>query len=232
MKLCIVAASLALVASPGLARQGSQASKPTVEGYLCTFAGQCGGSVVPAPTRDAPETKGFRLARPGGSADVVPTRSRAEAPIRRAAGVASSRGRAERRRSTGAAAPQAVAYADRGAVTPGAGRRADLMIGFELNSDRLTAVGRDAAKVFAQSLLMPQLRDKRFLIEGHTDERGGRAINGPLSARRAQRVAEFLIQNGVDPSRLHTKGLGSSAPLPGHRATDPANRRVEAELLS
>jgi outer membrane protein OmpA-like peptidoglycan-associated protein len=79
---------------------------------------------------------------------------------------------------------------------------------------------------------MPELRGKRFLIEGHTDERGGQGVNMPLSARRAQRVADFLVAEGVERSRLQTRGLGSSAPLPGQRAASPANRRVEAELIS
>ncbi|WP_169715669.1 OmpA family protein [Sphingomonas mucosissima] len=106
------------------------------------------------------------------------------------------------------------------------------MIGFELNSDRLTPEGRASARIFAQSLLTPELRAKRFLIAGHTDERGGRGVNMPLSIRRAARVAEFLRAQGVEADRLETRGLGSTAPLPGLSASNPANRRVEAELIS
>ena len=88
-----------------------------------------------------------------------------------------------------------------------------------------------SARIFAQSLMRPELAGKRFLIEGHTDLRGGRALNVPLSERRAQAVADFLASQGVDRSRLVPRGLGSDVPLPGHRSTDPANRRVEAALL-
>ncbi|MFA9973128.1 OmpA family protein, partial [Xanthomonas euvesicatoria] len=109
--------------------------------------------------------------------------------------------------------------------------RPDLMIGFHLKSDQLTPEGREAAQVFARSLQMPELRDRRFLIEGHTDLRGGRALNQSLSSRRAQAVADYLASLGVDRSRLQARGLGYSAPLPGHAVTDPANRRVEAELI-
>lgn len=244
MTMRFLTASLAtLVAMPAFAQQAPAPAVPSVAGYLCTFAGKCDGADSGTDTamRDAPETKGFRLARSGGGdaaesatpASVTSTRrSSRVTTISAPAGRASSRraysaGETRRANMGGSAALAAT----RTAAVPGA-RRADLMIGFELNSDRLSAVGRESARVFAQSLLMPELRGKRFLIEGHTDERGGSGVNMPLSARRAQRVAEFLVAEGVERDRLQTRGLGSSTPLPGTRATNPANRRVEAELIS
>ena len=110
--------------------------------------------------------------------------------------------------------------------------RANLSIAFELGSDRMTPDGIATARVFYQSLMTSQLRDQRFLIEGHTDASGDAARNLDLSRRRAQAVADFLISQNVDPARLEVKGRGSAIPLPGHRKTDPANRRVEAELIS
>lgn len=237
--LFMVAATAAL---PAAAQQSSASKAPSVAGYLCTFAGKCDGVEAAVETREAPETKGFRLARataetpPSTTSSTVNTR--AAARTARAAGNARHRGpisygagsAGETRRAnlaTANAAPSRVTTS-----APGAGRRADLMIGFELNSDRLTPEGRESARVFARSLMMPELRSKRFLIEGHTDESGGRGINMPLSMRRAARVAEFLRAQGVEAARLETRGLGSTAPLPGLSATNPANRRVEAELIS
>lgn len=239
MTMRILTASLTMLAAvPASAQQAPAPAAPSVAGYLCTFAGKCGnGADAEQATRDAPETKGFRLARSGGgdtSASPTATRRSSRAPsVTAPAGRSAAARRAysageTRRANMGSSA---ALVAPRMAAVPG-GRRADLMIGFELNSDRLTAVGRQSARVFAQSLLMPELRDKRFLIEGHTDERGGSGVNVPLSARRAQRVADFLVAQGVARDRLQTRGLGSSAPLPGQQPTDPANRRVEAELIS
>ncbi|WP_185206323.1 OmpA family protein [Sphingomonas sp. NBWT7] len=244
MTMRMLTVSLAMLAAVPATAQRAPASTPSVAGYLCTFAGKCDdaadGAAVEQATRDAPETKGFRLARSGGGdtpvasarptttrrssriATIAPPRNRA-APARPAYSAGETR-RANMGSSAALVAPRLAAVSG--------GRRADLMIGFELNSDRLTAVGRQSARVFAQSLLMPELRDKRFLIEGHTDERGGSGVNVPLSARRAQRVADFLVAQGVARDRLQTRGLGSSAPLPGQQSTDPANRRVEAELIS
>jgi len=105
------------------------------------------------------------------------------------------------------------------------------MIGFKLNSSQITADGQAKARVFAKSLLMPELSGKRFLIEGHTDSLGGLSANMDLSRRRAQAVADFLSQQGVERSRIEVRGFGPSMPLSGRSASDTRNRRVEAKLI-
>ena len=232
MTLRIALVSMAaLIATPAVAGQAPAARTPTVEGYLCTFAGKCDGATPDRVTRDAPETRGFRLARPGEGAEASPPAPVARTQRRPARSAVAERSGRSGRSSVGTRA-YAAAAAAAPTANPGSGRRADLMIGFELNSDRLTPQGEAAAQVFAKSLLMPELQGHRFRIEGHTDERGGRGINVPLSVRRAQRVADYLIARGVSPARLETRGFGSSQPLPGRSAASPANRRVEAELIS
>jgi len=218
-----------LITAPAVAQEpASSRATPTVDGYLCTFAGKCNGETVPQATRDAPETRGFRLARPTTAVKMSSSASRRSpsAGLTRTPRPPRSYGRAAAR-GYAAVTPEVSAPA-----TPAAGtRRADLLIGFELNSARLTSEGTYAAQIFARSLLLPELRDRRFRIEGHTDLRGGRAVNTSLSALRAKAVADYLVVLGVDRDRLEARGYGSSAPLPGRPVTDPANRRVEAELI-
>jgi outer membrane protein OmpA-like peptidoglycan-associated protein len=213
-----------------------EAKTPSVESYLCTFAGKCGaGAALPTATRDAPDTKGFRLAKPAsatdaGSAALRSSASQSRAAVRPPVQPQRHYGQAARRANYAAAAPAAGAV---GVAATGMGRpRADLMIGFERNSAQLTAEGTRAAQVFARSLLMPELTGKRFLIEGHTDLRGGPRINVPLSAARAKAVADYLVILGVDGKRLEVRGYGASVPLSGRAKSDPVNRRVEAELIS
>ncbi|MGJ3627067.1 hypothetical protein AB5I41_09360 [Sphingomonas sp. MMS24-JH45] len=43
-----------------------------------------------------------------------------------------------------------------------------------INSDRLTDDAKARARVFATALMTPELRGKRFRIEGHTNSRGAR----------------------------------------------------------
>jgi outer membrane protein OmpA-like peptidoglycan-associated protein len=69
----------------------------------------------------------------------------------------------------------------------------------------------------------------KFSIEGHTDNQGNKAINQPLSEKRAAAVMAWLSGKGIDSARLKTKGFGDSKPIdtndtPEGRAN---NRRVE-----
>jgi outer membrane protein OmpA-like peptidoglycan-associated protein len=107
----------------------------------------------------------------------------------------------------------------------------DLRLSFLLGSAQLTDQAQEEAKVFAEALRRPELSGKRFLIEGHTDSSGSRALNMDLSKRRAQAVADYLTSLGVTSDRLQVRGYGPDRPLPGHRPSSPDNRRVEAELL-
>lgn len=72
-------------------------------------------------------------------------------------------------------------------------------------------------------------------VYGHTDPSGGDAINIPLSQQRAQSVASYLGQRGVQMQRIATQGFGSSRPLQGNtNATESeraANRRVEIRIV-
>jgi outer membrane protein OmpA-like peptidoglycan-associated protein len=231
----MTAAMVSPLVQGGAHAQQAVQSAPTVASYLCTFAGKCDGDTnASTPTRDAPETKGFRLARPGGATAQNDGAAPAPAGTPAAAIDRPARRGGERVRRATASMPNGALLAANTAATSGSlvGRRADLMVGFDLDSARLNAQGLDAARVFAQSLLTPELSGKRFLIQGHTDLRGGRAYNMTLSQRRARAVADFLVSQGVDRSRLETHGYGPDMPLPGHVSSDPANRRVEAELLS
>ena len=202
---------LGLIAATPAAAQDSDVSE-----YLCKFAGECGGvPVEPAVEKEAPATKGFRLARASTPAPAADATRAAPRPAAARAVTAPARTAAVR-------APRA---------TPPAGARADLRISFQSGSDQMTDVGVQKAQVFAKSLQYPALSAKRFLIEGHTDSVGAYSSNVDLSRRRAQAVADYLVAQGVDRSRLEVKGFGPDQPLAGRSKADGANRRVEAQLL-
>jgi len=77
--------------------------------------------------------------------------------------------------------------------------------------------------------LMNDDPELRFSIEGHTDNQGGKGINGPLSERRAAAVMSWLEGKGVDASRLKSAGFGDTKPLDSNRTAEGRanNRRVE-----
>ena len=66
-------------------------------------------------------------------------------------------------------------------------------------------------------------------IEGHTDNTGTANYNRILSQRRANAVADILVNNGVPPARLYAVGRGEDEPVASNlSATGRAqNRRVE-----
>ena len=51
------------------------------------------------------------------------------------------------------------------------------------------------------------------LIEGHADERGTREYNLALGARRADSVRSFLVENGVEDSRISVVSYGKERPF-------------------
>nr|WP_211051437.1 OmpA family protein [Parasphingorhabdus halotolerans] len=70
-------------------------------------------------------------------------------------------------------------------------------------------------------------------VLGHTDSTGTDAYNQALSERRAESVANFLSNSGVQRARLATKGYGESQPIATNTTEEgrAANRRVEIKIV-
>ena len=106
----------------------------------------------------------------------------------------------------------------------------DLLITFELGSDRLSALAKANLEEFAKALNAPVLLDRTFSVDGHTDARGADSMNTALSERRASVVVSYLASLGVDRERLHARGFGESRPRIEDDPFAGANRRVEATM--
>jgi outer membrane protein OmpA-like peptidoglycan-associated protein len=116
-----------------------------------------------------------------------------------------------------------------------AGNRArgyDLLIGFANGSAQMTEQAKANARVFAKALQTPQLAGARFAIDGHTNAVGARDYNLGLSQSRAQAVADFLIAEGVDASRMEIHGYGFDRLSDSTSPASGTNRRVEARRLN
>ena len=76
------------------------------------------------------------------------------------------------------------------------------------------------------------LHPERFVkISGHTDNTGGEQYNLSLSKRRADVVAEYLVNNGVNIKRVKTFGRGSAQPLEENSTDEGRSKNRRVELL-
>lgn len=77
-----------------------------------------------------------------------------------------------------------------------------------------------------------QFNQNTIEIVGYTDSTGARQHNMDLSLARAQSVATYLTSQGVDGSRLSSRGMGPDQPIATNATADgrAQNRRVEVNL--
>ena len=103
---------------------------------------------------------------------------------------------------------------------------------FATNSSNLNPDA--AANVTQLGETLKKYADTNVVVEGHTDNSGSDAINQPLSQRRAQAVANTIINDGVDASRVTATGYGSTQPVADNStaAGKAANRRVEVAIFA
>jgi outer membrane protein OmpA-like peptidoglycan-associated protein len=103
---------------------------------------------------------------------------------------------------------------------------------FELDSDALQPVGVAMLHEVARELA--RRPDIELLeIQGYADQRGSEDYNEKLSARRAQRVLDWLVEHGVDRARLQVAAKGASEPVEAgeEEAQYEQNRRVVFRVL-
>ena len=86
----------------------------------------------------------------------------------------------------------------------------------------------------AISTLLKQRPEIKVLIIGYTDNLGQPENNLRVSNERASAVREFLVGQGIDPTRLEAKGMGSQNPIASNdtQMGRQANRRIEFLIAS
>jgi outer membrane protein OmpA-like peptidoglycan-associated protein len=102
-------------------------------------------------------------------------------------------------------------------------------------SDVLFDVGKATLKEGAVanvrkiSAVLKQYPNHQISVEGYTDSQGSDTFNQKLSEDRASSVKQALIEGGVDPVLISSKGLGKASPVASNETAEgrQANRRVE-----
>ncbi len=113
----------------------------------------------------------------------------------------------------------------RGAGGPGTGLARVIYFDFDsyLVKDEFRPIIDQHAKVLAAD------RKKKVMIEGHTDERGGREYNLALGQKRSEAVLKSLVLMGATDGQLEAVSYGKERPAVSgsDEAAWAKNRRAE-----
>lgn len=103
----------------------------------------------------------------------------------------------------------------------------------DFNSGRSTLLTDDLTELNRLVNVLKENKQMNIFIYGHTDSSGDSKTNKRLSQRRADVVARYLMQNGIDKKRINTKGYGESFPKENNGTVEgrKLNRRVDVYLV-
>lgn len=102
------------------------------------------------------------------------------------------------------------------------------VIKFDNGSDSVSAEFANKLAVVANMMSQPNMSKVLLRVEGHASATGAAITNQRLTERRADRVAQILVQRyGISPSRLEPLGYGYDKPGVGRDPAHPDNRRVQ-----
>lgn len=108
-----------------------------------------------------------------------------------------------------------------------------MMINFEFNSIKFLPDSYPLLDSVGQMMNLDDVKDKRVIIEGHTDALGRDEYNQRLSERRALAIKRYLVSRyAVDEKRLVILGKGESDLYDQRNPKNAINRRVQFKPLS
>jgi outer membrane protein OmpA-like peptidoglycan-associated protein len=116
---------------------------------------------------------------------------------------------------------------------PDTGAFTGVIEGIFFDVDQATIKKTAAPKLDAAIETLKKHPSMRIEISGHTDSKGNDAYNVDLSQRRAEAVKQYMVERGIDASRIQTRGAGENEPIASNstRAGRAQNRRIEFKLL-
>lgn len=104
-------------------------------------------------------------------------------------------------------------------------------VNFEIGKSELLPAAIVQLDTFIKNI--KEYPDTRWRIEGYTDNTGPYNLNMKISSQRAISVSNYLIDHGIDDSRLVVFGYGPDYPV-GDNSTEfgrALNRRVTIEII-
>ncbi len=101
---------------------------------------------------------------------------------------------------------------------------------FILDKDELTAESAIKAKQVFDEIIKREIAE--IIIVGHTDTAASVSYNDKLSKRRAEKMQQSLVDAGISPDIIKTRGAGEHELLieTPDNTPEPKNRRVEIDV--
>jgi len=104
-----------------------------------------------------------------------------------------------------------------------------LNIDYAPGSFEIDPVNQDRVRSLARLLMF--VKDIRLEISGYTDNIGTAEANASLSEKRANRVRDFLVAQGVDQSRIKVFGKGETNFVAPNTTAEGRNRNRRVEIV-
>ena len=102
-------------------------------------------------------------------------------------------------------------------------------VNFALNEAVLRPEARE--RLIRNVEVLQKLPFAKLEVAGHTDALGGPSYNAWLSKQRAKAVTDFLVANGIDPSRLIVRGYRDKQPVADNDSKVGRYQNRRAELI-
>ena len=105
------------------------------------------------------------------------------------------------------------------------------VLNYQSSSDKFTKASQKRVEMIREYLsLDPNL--ELVLIDAYSDSYGGRWSNLKLSERRAAKIRDYFVKNGIEVSRIEAKGYGEKRHIASNSTTlgRGKNRRVVIQM--
>ncbi|MDP7592040.1 MAG: OmpA family protein [Litorilituus sp.] len=105
------------------------------------------------------------------------------------------------------------------------------VLNYQLNSDKFTKASQRRIDMIREYLTLDPNLDL-VLVDAYSDSYGGRWSNLKLSERRADKIRNYFVKNGIDANRIEANGYGEKRHIASNDTTlgRGKNRRVVIQL--
>ena len=105
------------------------------------------------------------------------------------------------------------------------------VLNYQSNSDKFTKASQRRINMIREYLSL-DANLELVLIDAYSDSYGGRDANLRLSKKRAAKIREYFVSNGIDASRIEAQGYGEKRHVSSNATTlgRGKNRRVVIQM--